>query len=568
MVGGAAGDGTFLSGNILARTLNREGFYVFATNEYLSVIRGGYQWYLVRASNDEVYSQLSSIDLLIALNDDAVIRHYKRLKKEGLILVDEKDIERTNLKISENLLVKIPLSRFVKEVKGLRVMRNLAALGAAVALLNLKLDILLSVIRDVFSERRHVVEVNVTLAKKGYEYIKKKEQRSLLKNLDVHGKSKERVFVTGNEAVGLGALKAGLGLYVAYPITPASPLLHFLAKLQREYNIIVLQPESEIAAINIAIGAAYAGVKSMVGTSGAGFSLMTEALGLAAMSETPLVIMLAQRPGPSTGMPTFTSQGDLRFVLHASQGEFPRVVIAPGDVEEAFYLTIKSFNIAWKYQVPVIILMDKYLAESGKTVFLDESKVVVENGKIIRDFYNRNAPYRRYELVEDGISPMAIPGTKGAIVKANSTEHDEWGFVTTDPDKVVRMVDKRFKKLSLLEGEMYTSKPVKTYGRASEVVMLTWGSVKGPALEALRILRDEGITIGLVHVMWLSPFPANILRGILRGKRIILLENNKTGLFNSLLREHLFIDAHYKILKYDGRPFYPEEIVEEVKKVV
>ena len=259
MVGGAAGDGTFLSGNILARTLNREGFYVFATNEYLSVIRGGYQWYLVRASNDEVYSQLSSIDLLIALNDDAVIRHYKRLKKEGLILVDEKDIERSDLKISENLLVKIPLSRFVKEVKGLRVMRNLAALGAAVALLNLKLDVLLSVIRDVFRERRHVVEVNVTLAKKGYEYIKKKEQRSLLKNLDVHGKSEERVFVTGNEAVGLGALKAGLGLYVAYPITPASPLLHFLAKLQREYNIIVLQPESEIAAINIAIGAAYAG---------------------------------------------------------------------------------------------------------------------------------------------------------------------------------------------------------------------------------------------------------------------------------------------------------------------
>ncbi len=561
MIGGAAGDGTFLSGNILARTLMREGLHVFATNEYLSVIRGGYQWYLIRASEREVYSQISRVDLLVALNRDAIKRHKSLLRKDGIMIIDPKDFN--NISPSPDIrLVKVPLTDFVHEVRGKRVMRNSAALGATMAVLGYNLETLLSVIRDVFKGREEDLKVNLLLAEKGYSHVKGDSKINSIKL-----KKSNKIFITGNDAISLGALKAGLGLYVAYPMTPASPILHFLARVQREYEILVFQPESEIAAINIAIGAAYAGVKSMVGTSGGGFSLMTEALGLAAMSETPIVIVVAQRPGPSTGMPTFTSQGDLRFVLHASQGEFPRVVLAPGDVEEAFYLTIKAFNIAWKYQVPVILLTDKYLAESGKSTVLDENLISIEEGKIIRGTYRDVIPYRRYRLTEDGVSPMALPGTKGAIVKANSSEHDEGGFVTTDPNRVVQMVDKRFRKLRELEREMKRSNPVGIYGDEESIILISWGSTKGPILEAQNILRNQGIMTKFIHVKWLAPFPTELLVSETRNKNVIVIENNRTGLLNSLLREHLLIDADHKILKYDGRPFYPEEIAEEVKEV-
>lgn len=568
MIGGAAGDGTFLSGNILAKTLMREGLYVFATNEYLSVIRGGYQWYLIRASEREVHSQVSHVDLLVALNKDALKRHEARLKKGGIVVLDRKDLNKGTSFSQKGRLVKVPFTDFVNEVKGKRVMRNSVALGAAVAVLGYDLETLLSVIRDVFRGRENDLRVNLLLAEKGYNYVREKEG-SKINNINLKSrKESNKIFITGNDAVSLGALKAGLGLYVAYPMTPASPILHLLARIQKEYEIIAFQPENEIAAINMAIGAAYAGVKSMVGTSGGGFSLMTEALGLAAMSETPIVIVVAQRPGPSTGMPTFTSQGDLRFALHASQGEFPRVVLAPGDVEEAFYLTIKAFNLAWRYQIPVIILTDKYLAESGKSVILDENRVKVEEGRIIKGAYHGVAPYKRYELTEDGVSPMALPGTERAVVKANSSEHDEEGFTTTDPDKVVQMVDKRFRKIKELKKEMMSSDPIGIYGSESEIVLVSWGSTKGPVLEAQNILEEQGVITKFVHIKWLAPFPTELLIDEVKGKRVITIENNRTGLLNSLLREHLLRSADYMLLKYDGRPFYPEEIAEKVKKVM
>lgn len=376
------------------------------------------------------------------------------------------------------------------------------------------------------------------------------------------------MFISGNEAIGLGAIRAGMKIFVAYPMSPATSLLHFLADMQKYFDIVVLQPESEIAAINMVIGSWFAGARAMTATSGGGFSLMVEALGQAGITETPVVIVLVQRQGPSTGLPTHTAQGDLRFVLHASQGEFPRVVIAPGDIEEAFYLTVEAFNIAEKYQLPVIILSDKYLAESYASIPpFDLDKAKVERGDLITDYFEGD--YKRYKITPNGISPIALPGTKNAIIKANTLEHDEYGFSTEDPEIVTKMIEKRFRKLISLSNEL-RSKGLwyKVHSDDGEITIISWGSTKGPILEAMKLLEKDSIKAKFIQLVFLSPFPKDELKKLISETKVVTIENNMTGQLASLLREHLLISPDYQILKYDGNPFYPEEIYEKVKKVV
>jgi len=355
-------------------------------------------------------------------------------------------------------------------------------------------------------------------------------------------------------------------------MTPASPILHYMAAKDTETDMVVIQTESEIAAINMVVGAGYAGVRAMTATSGGGFCLMTEALGLAAMTETPLVLMVGQRPGPSTGLATYTSQGDLLFAIHASQGEFPRVVVAPGDVEECFYLTMEAFNLAEKYQVQSIILTDKYLVESHKSTDpFDAGKVAVDRGELrLIDEWTGSEEYKRYKFNENGVSPRILPGTKGATVLANSNEHIEYGYSTSEPDETAAMVDKRFRKLDALRNEVESLNPVKIYGdRDAEVTLVGWGSTKGPALEALKMLRRDGVKARFVQVIYMEPFPSEAVGEAFKcGGKYMLIEANMTAQLGKLLKLHNGFTFEHVLLKYDGRPFHPREIKAKVTEAL
>jgi 2-oxoglutarate ferredoxin oxidoreductase subunit alpha len=407
----------------------------------------------------------------------------------------------------------------------------------------------------------------------GYAYAREhyaKNFKYRLQKTSLTGK--QRIFLTGNEAIGLGAIQAGCKFYAAYPMTPATPVLHFLAPLDRENGLVVMHTESEIAAINMVAGASFAGARAMTATSGGGFCLMTEGLGMTGMTETPAVIMIAQRPGPSTGLPTYSGQGDLRFAIHASQGEFPRVVIAPGDVEECFYETMKAFNLAEKLQIPVIIITDKYLVESHwEATPFDENMVGIDRGQLLTGKeYSRDEEYRRHKLTKDGISPRAIPGMKGAIVRTNADEHNERGYTTEDPELTIKMNDKRFRKLNLLLRNLENHETTKIYGpEKADATIVGWGSTKGPIREAMKILKKDGSKVNYLQVIYLNPFPTADVQRILEStKKTIVVENNITSQLSSLIREHLLMRVDQEILKYDGRPFNPENLSRRIKEVL
>jgi len=575
LIGGEAGAGIFRSGFLFAKTCMRGGLHVFGTNDYQSLIRGGHNFYIARVDDQEVYSQGDYIDLLIALNAETVMLHKDELIPSGGIIYDQDDItlDPKTLGRKDLKLYPIPLRNIVrKELKESPIMTNTLALGSAVALLDYDLSLLEGVLTDTF--KADVAESNIRVARTGHEYIKKNFTDTFeyrLEKKDVTGK--ERIILSGNEAVGLGAIKARCKFYVAYPMTPSTGVLHFMVANERDSEMIVMQPEGEIAAVNMAAGAAFAGARAMTATSGGGFCLMSEGLGMTGMTETPIVIMVAQRTGPSTGLPTYTSQGDLRFVIHASQGEFPRVVIAPGDIEECFYETMRAFNWAEKYQIPVILLTDKYLVESQMSVEpFEENRVKIERGNLVTEEYREEEEYKKHKITETGISPRATPSTKGAVVRTNADEHDERGLTSEDPEITAKMIDKRLRKLQYLAMELEERNvdTTKFYGpREAEATLVSWGSTKGPIREAMKLLEEDGITVNYLQILYLLPFPTTRTEEILGGStKTMAIENNKTSQLSSLIREYLLKDVDHKILKYDGRPFNPGYLAQRIREVL
>jgi 2-oxoglutarate ferredoxin oxidoreductase subunit alpha len=573
LVGGEAGAGITRSGFLFAKTCLRGGLYVFGANDYQSLIRGGHNFYTVRADSEQIYSQADNIDLLIALNKETILFHKDELVAGAGVIYDGDQISITDEELGRDdiKLYPVPLRNIVKELEGPQIMENTVALGAAIALLDYDPELLNGVLRDTFKPK--TAELNIEAAKQGYNYTREHYGNSFGYRLKKTGSAgKKRIFLTGNEAIGLGALNAGCKLYAAYPMTPATSILHFLAPLDREYKMVVIQTENEIAAVNMVAGASYAGVRSMTATSGGGFCLMSEGLGMIGMTETSPVIVLVQRPGPSTGLPTYTAQGDLRFAIHASQGEFPRVVIAPGNVEESFCKTIEAFNLAEKFQIPALIISDKYLAEShGTAEPFDQNRIGIDRGKLLTETeYAGEEEYKRHKFTEDGISTRAMPGTKGAIVRTNADEHNELGYTTEDPVLATQMTDKRFKKLDALTEELENYETTKLYGaEEADVTIIGWGSTKGPIREAMKILGKEDIKVNFLQVVYLHPFPADKVQRILQSaKKTIVVENNKTSQLSSLIREHLLRTVDHKILKYDGRPFNPEALSQSIKEVL
>ncbi len=565
-IAGEAGYGIMVSGLIFAKSFSRSGYHVFDTIEYPSLIRGGHNTYTVRIATEEIFSHGKGIDILVALNKDSVDLHMKAMNKNGVIIYDSEifvDRKSTRKDLS---LIPIPLLKLAKESDGEKIMINTVALGASAALVD-SLDKLLEVIKDTFGGRgktEEIVSVNTKAAKAGFEYVKKNFKLNF--NLKKVG-GKPKFLLTGNDAVCLGAIKSGCKYIAEYPMTPVNSILHFLSSKEREGNFIVHQPEDEISGINSAIGAAFSGARSMVATSGGGFSLMVEALGSAAQTETPIVIVEGQRPGPATGLPTHTSQGDLQFMIHAAQGEFPRVVITPGDMEECFYETFNAFNLAEKYQLPVIILLDKFICESHKTVDKFELNLKIDRGLMLSDSQlTKMKDFKRYQLTQNGVSPRSVPGQRNGIFIGNSDEHDEHAYMDESAENRANMTDKRFRKLNSLMKEI---KEPKLYGKEkADITLVGWGSTKLPILEAMKTLAEKNISANFLHFVYAYPLQTKKLLEVLgKSKKSIIIEGNKTAQFAGLVREFTGKEFDYNILKYDGRQFYPEEIAENVVNV-
>lgn len=566
LIGGEAGFGIREAGVIFAKACSRAGYNVFGHVEYPSLIRGGHNIYQVSV-DDEVFCQSRQINLLVALNAETIERHAKELTENGAIIYDSDAVSGAS---HENNIrsYPIPLSALAKESGGKDIVRNMVAIGASLSYAGLDFSFLEAVLKDEFRGKgQEIVSINLIAARKGYEHASDNFRDDFKFQIKARKMSSNRLVLTGNDAIGIGAIKAGCKFFAGYPMTPISALIHFMSAHAKEFGIVFRNASDEIEAINMAIGASYAGARSMTATSGGGFSLMVEAYGMAGMTETPVVIVEGTRTGPSTGLPTWTEQGDLRFVLHASQGEFPRIVAAPGDASECYYNTVEVFNLSEKYQVPAIILVDRHLAESHMSAEKFKTGERIPGHILKQEQLKRMENYRRFSFSETGISPRSVPGMQGGLFIANSYEHDEYGFYSEDPETVRKMKEKRMRKMESLIDEI--PEPVLHGSEDADITLVAWGSTKLPALQAIRMLAKEGIKANLLQIIYMWPFKAERIEKILRNARQTLIaENNQTGQLAGLIREKTGIDIPNKLLKYDGRQFYAEEIADKVKQVL
>ncbi len=572
LIGGEAGYGIMTTGVTMSKIFTRLGLSVFDYVEYPSLIRGGHNAYFVRASTEVIHAPKKTVDILVALNRETIDKHKEELAENAAILYDSNIIKIADGEFGDDkLLIPLPLGDMVKELDVERLMTNTIAMGASLALFSDDYTILQNMMEETFGRKGDdVAEINIKTSKAGFDFVKKHPKRF---HIHIEKREQKCLLISGAESVSLGSIKAGLKFAAIYPMTPVNMIMTNLTGHALKYGIVLKEPEDEISGINMAIGAAYAGVRSMVATSGGGFALMSEGLGLAAQAEVPLVIVMGMRPGPATGMPTWSDQGDLQFVLHAAQGDFPRIVLAPGDMREAFSYTMRAFNLAEKYQLQVIILVDKHLMEGHGTVPMTEMKAdaswfKLERGKFIKDADLANEKdYKRYLLTDDGVSPRSLPGQKGGIGLSGSDEHDEHGLYNEEAHVRTAMMEKRFKKLKTAEKDIFL--PDIIGDKDADITLVSFGSTKLSALDAIEMLRKENISANLLNISFLSPFPSEKVTTLLkRAKKTIVVEANYTGQFEALIREKTGITFSHRYRKYDGRPFFPEDIVEQVKEVL
>ncbi|MDY0341276.1 MAG: 2-oxoacid:acceptor oxidoreductase subunit alpha [Coriobacteriia bacterium] len=578
-IGGAAGLGIKAAGQTLARSFVAAGLEVFDLSEYPSLIRGGHNTYTLRVSQRPISSHVETVDVLIALDRETVDAHLDEVIQGGAVIFDPAVTSTDGWLPSRRVRpVPVPLAKFAKEAGG-PIMANTVALGAALALVHFPLMFLVDSLREQFAHKKpEITEQNVAAASVGYAYVTKLAGDFWMGVEPLPGQPK-RLLLDGNEAIGLGALAAGIGFYAAYPMTPASSILHFMAAHERAAGVVVKHTEDEIAAINMVIGASFTGTRAMCATAGGGFALMVEAFGMAGVSESAVVVGVLTRPGPATGLPTWTEQSDLRYVIHASQGEFPRVVLAPGDHTDAFELTWKAFNLADQLQTPVIILGDSYLSDNRQSVPpFDVDAVTVDRGKLVTsgdvadhpEALGEDGDYLRYKVTADGVSLRVLPGVKGATQLANSYEHDEYGYGQLGENAEVRIAqnEKRMRKLELARTLVPAPATFGVDPAEADVAVVFFGTTKGPVLEAMRWLEPDGVKVAAMQVVTVWPFPADEVRTFLGdAKRSIIVEGNFTGQLRGLVREQCLVDVDDELHRYDGRPFSPEMIYAKLTEV-
>ncbi len=580
-IGGEAGQGMDTSGAGFARALVRAGLHVFVNQDFMSRIRGGYNFSQLRISDKPVYAPENSVALVLAFNHQAAEQHLDEIAPGGAIIHDV-SIKMDAARLAEK---RIQSFAFPFEAKALEIgrpagmdpkkaklMLNTAALGVTAAITEFPFERIAEIILQNFGKKKGsaIADANLAIARWAYDeatpYAAQYEWKLVPAENPVN-----RMILNGNQAIGLGAIAAGCKFISAYPMTPATTIIEFMTAQSKRFNLVTKQTEDELAAILYAIGAAQAGVRAMTATSGGGFSLMVEALGMAGMTETPLVVVDSQRPGPSTGMPTRTGQGDLLFVMHASQDEFPRIVIAPGGVESCYADTARAFNLAEKYQCPVLILTEGYQAFASRSVGIEEmpfEEFVIDRGKTLTDAeldQLQPGEYKRYALTEDGISPRAIPGHPNAVYTSTSDEHTEYGRIEDeDPANRIAQHEKRMRKIEMMKKEM---RMPEWYGpKNAAITLMGWGATRYAIREAVDLLNAAGIKANALHFIDIYPLDEKRLeKELAKAHYLIDVEGNYTAQLAQVVRTYTGRAVDNKILKYDGRPFTGAEIADTVK---
>jgi 2-oxoglutarate ferredoxin oxidoreductase subunit alpha len=527
--------------SVAARIFARMGRSVFQMDDYPSLIRGGHNFCTVSTAAGPLTSHYMKADLVVCLDQRSVDAHHRHLSGRGVMVLDDKAKAGAGS-------ISLPFSSTARKYSEPDLITGVGVAAVLAAAIGMSEEELTNLIAQ---EYRRSTEENTAYARSIFSAA----LPALAGRFKLESGDKERPILSGNEAIALGAVAAGLDIFFAYPMTPASSILTFLAGRAREFGIVAVHPENEIGVVNMAIGAATAGARAMVASSGGGFALMQEAFSLAGMAEVPLFCVLSSRPGPSTGLPTYTAQGDLRFVLNQGHGEFPRVVASPGSVEEAYLLAAELMSLAWEFQTPVILLTEKHLSECHVTASLDTDKAAWAEPVAAKP-----GPYRRYLDAPTGVSPLSFPPST-ELIKWNSYEHDENGTTTEDAVISARMADKRRRKGESLFDHLRTLHTVNTFGSTGPVIM-TYGSTTLSVLEAL---RHGGIEATVVQPVYLEPLPTWELSPY-AGRDVTMVEQSSTGLFASLLKEKAGITASRVIKRYDGRPFAPEELAAVLKE--
>ena len=564
-IGGEAGQGIQTIGDTLARIFVRAGYHVFTHQDYESRIRGGHNFYQIRLSERPVSASREKIDILVALDLASITLHKNELAGNGRIVYDSASVK---AKQEGQAFFDIPFVDLAVKSGGQRIMENTVATGAVLGMLGMKVDYLFDNLAETFRKKGDaIIDANKKAARAGYDFALQNCSQCSFRASGANAPG-PLMLVSGVEAIGLGALASGCKFYAAYPMTPSTGIMNYLASKEREYGVVVEQAEDEISAINMAIGASFAGVRSMTGTSGGGFALMVEGLSLAGMTETPIVIGMGQRPGPATGFPTRTEQGELQFLISAGHGEFPRVIFAPGSPKQAFHAVNKAFDIAEKYQIPAFVLFDTYLADSTWTLDgIDADRILYTDYRLRGEAFSRLSEYKRHAFTESGVSPLAVPGDAKHVVVTDSDEHDEDGHIIEDAPTRVRMVQKRLhRKLPAIRREI--ASPF-VYGSPSpEVVLAGWGSLYGIMKEAVDEL-SKSQSIAMLHFSEVYPLPDilrfDYLQYLNQAKKTICVEQNATGQFERLVKAETGYEFSGNIRKYDGRPFLLEELVREIE---
>ena len=635
MIGGVQGSGVDTSAQFFAKAAAAGGLQVFGKREYYSNIKGEHSYFQVRVSNETIRSHVDTVDMLATFEEETIFRHALEVRKEGAIIYDpDQDPKRldqvptieANVKVALGAelskaglsadvkgvlelarrrgvhIYPVPYNDLLKEVGAkhgesslstLQRMLNTIAVAASFALLSYDENVVKDAVRKQFKSKPKVAEMNADAVGVAYDFMKQKYNGSFGVRLSPAKVDGTRLFVRGNTMVAMAKELAGCRLQTYYPITPASDESEFLeahseieldghaahenpqaaeaAALRGKGSIAVVQSEDEIAAVTMAIGGGLAGVRSSTSTSGPGFSLMAEGLGYAGMNEVPVVVTLYSRGGPSTGLPTRHEQGDLRFALHAGHGEFPRFVLASGDLEEAFYDTVRAFNYSEKYQTPVIHIVDKALANSDSTMqMLDVNKVRIDRGAFLREITNAvNGEFKRFQHTPTGISPRAPIGSKGGVNWYTGDEHDELGHITEDPVNRDYMMDKRMGKLDLADREVPLSERVNFFGpESADITVLSWGSTKGAILDAMEWLKQDGITVNFVQVRLINPFPTEyVAKTLSKAKKVVGIEMNFSAQLAGIAQERTCIPIEQLVVKYNGRPMSAEEIYDSLKMI-
>lgn len=584
LIGGWQGSGIATAATLFARVCNSSGLWLYGNREYHSNIIGDHSYFQVRVSEKPVHALTNNAEMICTYDRETVILHKSSLSPDGVLLYDPAELKPGDLEGFKQA-IPVPYDNLIAKVAGefpnipmktIDKCKNVLSVSASLGLMRMDFDRIRKVIEELFIGRRAALApFNVRAAELAYQLTSGTESEDFPYRLKPIDGVPKRLFIDGVQAVGMAKLLAGCRFQTYYPITPASDESVFLEGYP-EYGMLVVQSEDEIAAITSAVGAAMTGVRSSTSTSGPGFSLMAEGMGWAGMNEVPVVIVNYQRGGPATGLPTRHEQGDLAYGVNAAHGDFPRIVMAPGDMEEYFYDTLKAFNYAERYQTPVILMCDKALASTTESlpVFTTDS-IKVDRGKLaskeqlIESLQNGGA-FKRFQFTEDGISPRPLLGQEGGIYWMSGDDHDEYGHITENPDNRIKMHRKRMIKEDTALREIPIEDKIKTFGpEAADISIVTWGSNKGAILEAMEHLEADGLKVNLLQIRLMRPFPAEEVKGFLsKAKKLICVEMNYSGQMAGLVRQHTGCDMDHHIRKWNGRVMSWDEIYEAIQQIL